>query len=160
MNKYCVKWVKKENFYFLFMENPFALELSNPVANYTDYPWIQSVWDTLRNFYRSFILRGLARLYIYGPYMYGMGFWQGRQPQHICAQLSQIHNEDFWTQNMDTCYELISRNFYSWVVLLETILYFVLLIKCCSVLLHLLRWIGSEVFRKLSSWYSRPSTLH
>jgi hypothetical protein len=70
----------------------------------------------------------LARLYVYGPTVAGIGGWQGKTPENICSHLSPSP-QDFWLRNMDECHRLITQQFYSWVVLLEVILYFMILYK-------------------------------
>lgn len=93
--------------------------------------WIPQVVERV---YNGSILHFLARLYIYGPQIGGIGFWQGRTPEQICAQLSPS-NEAFWGRNPDECHQIISRHFYSWVVLLEVSVYFFWMYKT-------LRWLS------------------
>jgi|SRR5579872_4015967 len=101
------------------------------------YP-VRWITDGFRFLYGNFVLKGLARLYIYGPSISGVGFWRGQSPERICSQLTES-SEDFWRKNPEECYRIISGNFYSWVVLFEMIVYFWVLIKVTKRIL-LFRW--------------------
>jgi len=129
--------------------NPYELVLRGATENTTGW-WgsvanfapVQYLSGAMRNLYNTAILSSLARLYVYGPRIGGVGFWQGRPPESICAQLT-VSNEDFWLRNMDECQRIISHQFGSWVVLLEFLLYFVILWK-------LVRWIGKQISQRCS----------
>lgn len=82
----------------------------------------------IRNIYSTVVLRGLARLYIFGPSVAGVGFWQGRDPANICSRMTES-SEHFWHLNMEECHRIIATHFHSYVVLLEVLVYFILLVK-------------------------------
>lgn len=113
--------------------NPYSLV--EPVASATSFrggtliDWIsQRVSGFLYNIYTTIILKGLARLYVYGPAIGNLGGWQGKSPQTICSHLT-LSDEEFWLKNMDECHRIISQHFYSWVVLFEMLVYFFLIAK-------------------------------
>lgn len=81
--------------------------------------------------YDTFIVRSMARLYIYGPSVGGYGFWEGREPNEICAIMTG-NSAEFWKGNLDECERMIDRRFYSWLVAFEVITYMIITYKCCS----------------------------
>lgn len=108
------------------------------VNTYNPYPLAQgssfSLWENIpgiswiRSMYHTLILQGLAKLYIYGPSMGAIGGWQGQTPQGICSHLTPS-SEEFWLRNPEECSHLITRQFYSWIVLFEVVLYFLIIFK-------------------------------
>ncbi len=101
--------------------NPY--ELLKHATTWPGSGWFTRLTECVQAVYQTVVLRGLARLYVYGPPLSGFGGWQGRSPESICSQLSPS-NEQFWLRNMDECDRLIAQHFHSWVVLFEVLLYF------------------------------------
>lgn len=81
--------------------------------------WIQ----TLQQMYQQWILSPLARLYLWGPTLGGWGFWGGMDMADICAQKTTL-GADFWKKNSEQCAHLVTKQFYSLTVLVETLTYF------------------------------------
>lgn len=71
------------------------------------------------------VQRPLAHLYLHGPSV--LGFWGGVEPETVCARLTGT-NPSHWVStpdNLHECYDIIDRNFRSWMVLATTVAYFV-----------------------------------
>jgi hypothetical protein len=77
--------------------------------------------------YHHVVLYPLAKLYMYGPTLNGWGFWGGQDISHICAQKTSLDAE-FWKHHPHECIEIIGKNFYAFVILMETLIYFRLLL--------------------------------
>ena len=95
-------------------------------------------WGNLCNayswIYSTVVLRGLARLYLHGPTVAGVGGWHGHTPASICSQMTDS-SEDFWKrspENMAECHRLIAQQFYSWIVLAETVVYFIVVFRAAQ----------------------------
>lgn len=73
--------------------------------------------------YEHIILFPLSRLYLFGPSFGGFGFWAGLGLPDICAQKTHLAT-DFWKEHPLECITIVGKNFYSIVVLLETLFYF------------------------------------
>ena len=94
--------------------------------------WMDVATRWIHKPYEYLILSPLARLYLYGPALGGWGFWNGMDLSIICAQKTQLSPE-FWNDHPYECIQIVSRNFYSVVVLCETVLYFMfvwMFVKC------------------------------
>jgi len=85
--------------------------------------------------YAATIIAPLKRLYFEGPKLYGYGFWKGAAEHDICAALTN-HDSNFWKSHQEACKEIIEKDFYSIVVLVETIGYFALFYIILSILLR------------------------
>lgn len=130
------------NNYHLNM-NPFHLLLSSTTINQTgiinegSMNWFQWVNETVlswcRRLYEHLILKNMARLYLQGPRIGSFGFWRGAKPEQICAELNPSHNGAlFWDQNdvnRQECMALIQTYFQSYMTVVESIGYFILLYK-------------------------------
>ena len=90
----------------------------------------------LKTLYEWLVLMPLSRLYLYGPTLNGWGFWGGQEVSLICAQQTSL-NVNFWRENEDQCYELISKQFQSITVLVETVMYFLCIFSFLKFLLNL-----------------------
>jgi len=82
----------------------------------------------LNKIYYYIIVFPLAKLYLWGPSFGGWGFWGGMDMAEICAQKTTLSSE-FWKRNPEECAEIVSKQFYSMTILIETIVYFYLLIQ-------------------------------
>lgn len=78
--------------------------------------------------YRSTFVRFLSRLYLFGPNLKGFGFWEGKEAQDICAELTGV-SSNFWSNNISKCYERIHKHFNGYVILFESIVVFVVLLR-------------------------------
>ena len=67
------------------------------------------------------------RLYRHGPALHGYGFWRGAPSHEICAALTNVES-DFWKNHSNECESLIAKEVQAYVVLIETITYFGLLL--------------------------------
>lgn len=106
--------------------NPYALiNYEHPVAPNSP---LATVREAVSWLYARIILHGLARLYVHGPSIGGVGGWQGQSPEQICSKMTHSP-EEFWVRNISECQRLISQNFYSWIVLLEVMVYFLAVYK-------------------------------
>jgi len=90
---------------------------------------LNSFWTLTKSIaltiYAATVLTPLKRLYFDGPRFFGYGFWKGAPMHDICAALTN-HNSEFWQKNPVACQEIVDKDFYSIVVLVETIGYFAL----------------------------------
>lgn len=88
--------------------------------------FFSNIYYTFQTIYTKIILNPLAKLYMWGPNISGWGFWNGMEYYDICASKTKL-NSEFWKYHKEECLELISKNFYSFVVVIQTIVYFGLL---------------------------------
>jgi hypothetical protein len=98
---------------------------------------IGNIVHYMKQSYEWLVLTPLARLYMFGPSVGGIGFWGGQDISEICAQKTNLSSE-FWKENSFECFQLISKNFYGMVVLCESIFYFLLLWKLATCLSYFL----------------------
>ena len=88
--------------------------------------WLGTICNTTTRLYGRFIVAPLARLYLWGPNIGGWGFWQGQEMHDICAQQTS-YSSDFWREHPTACAEIVSKKFYSFLVVLQTAVYFLIL---------------------------------
>ena len=72
------------------------------------------------NMYAAAVGRPLATVYLKGPRW--AGCWAGRDPTDICAALTNV-DAMHWRQESAECARVIFREFESWQVLLNTVMY-------------------------------------
>ena len=116
--------------------------------------------QTAQHVYHSLIVAPFTRLYRQGPSFYGFGFWRGASDQDICAALTKVE-ATFWQRNADRCARLIRDDVASYIVLVETVLYFYLLF--CTV--RLCVWLCARASRRVAErrgWIERysPTVAH
>ena len=58
----------------------------------------------------------LRALYFDGPDLYGHGFWGGRNPEDICAQLSSVPADTWKNRMSDECQSMLERKFRSFLI--------------------------------------------
>jgi hypothetical protein len=97
-----------------------------------------AAWTTVHSIYEKLILSPLARLYLYGPSLGGWGFWNGLGMHVICAQKTNLL-PDFWEHHPFECAQIVSKQFYSSVVFIETFVYFFIIWRSVSCLLGFLK---------------------
>lgn len=93
----------------------------------------RTVKTAMATVYTSVMIKPLRRLYFDGPHFYGYGFWRGAAAHDICAHLT-TYDSKFWLQHPQACREIIERDFYSIVVFLETLGYFLALYLCLKMI--------------------------
>jgi len=81
---------------------------------------------TLGAVYSAMIVQPMTRLYRHGPSFHGVGFWRGAASADICASLTQL-DAQFWREHAARCEQLIRDDVLSYIVFIETMLYFYLL---------------------------------
>jgi len=64
----------------------------------------------------------LLYVYMFGPSMGGYGFWEGKQLDIICSELTAVPQEH-WTENIDVCETLVTHKFNSVLVAVYFVLY-------------------------------------
>lgn len=72
--------------------------------------------------YQILVINPLARLYMYGPAIFGWGFWAGQTIEDICAAKTNVPAQ-FWSDHPVECWMLIERQFNGFVIVIETLLY-------------------------------------
>lgn len=116
------------------------------VATIKDASMLYNLSTTLQNgwkhvvymTYNKIVLTPLARLYLWGPHLNGWGFWAGKALHDICAQMTHMPS-DFWIHHPDECMQVISKSFYSNIILIETCVYLYLIYKFISLVFRLIK---------------------
>jgi len=85
----------------------------------------------LQALYRTLFVNPLRKLYLEGPSVYQVGFWEGRVFTDICRELTS-HSELFWETHPRECLDIIERKFGSFVGTLEVIMYFYCMYLACD----------------------------
>ena len=80
--------------------------------------------DVLTDIYLTVFAAPLRRLYMHGPER--MGFWSGKPSSHICASMTGVQAAH-WVQHPGECTAMIDRDVQSFLVVIETVTYFVTL---------------------------------
>lgn len=72
----------------------------------------------------------LRRLYFHGPenIAFGLGFWQGLSQSEICARIKNT-SEKTWDKLPDECEQITEQLFQSFLITVETILWFYILVQ-------------------------------
>lgn len=80
--------------------------------------------------WEPFFVNPLKRLYFHGPdnIVFGLGFWQGVSQSEICAKIKNT-SERTWEKLPQECELLTDQLFQSFLVTIETLLWFYLLIQ-------------------------------
>ena len=81
------------------------------------------------------IFNPLYILYRKGPYINGLGFWEGRSNEEICSILTNTKNE-IWLKNSEECNEIINRNYESFTISIYTLIIILIFWKCISLFLY------------------------
>jgi hypothetical protein len=80
--------------------------------------------------YSYFVWIPMMKLYLQGPSLGNLGFWQGKSKRDICATITAIDAE-FWTENMDKCNQTILRKIESFLTLSHVLLVSSLFFTVC-----------------------------
>ena len=81
------------------------------------------------------IFNPLYILYRKGPYINGLGFWEGRSNEEICSILTNTKNE-IWLKNSEECNEIINSNYESFTISIYTLIIILIFWKCISLFLY------------------------
>ena len=87
--------------------------------------------ETMQELMFVLLLQPLRLLYLYGPSINGVGFWEGLPIADICSRLTHV-DATFWLQqpdNLTQCTELIDRKIYAMFTLIWVVGYVLLLYK-------------------------------
>lgn len=117
------------------------------ITNSVPMRWASSL---VYNTYFYLILNPLANLYLRGPSIHGYGFWSGKTMPEICAELTNVPSE-FWERNPLECQDLVSHQFESFVVAVETVIYIVLLYRLTLSVAHQ-GWHWLTNYRPMDHW--------
>lgn len=95
--------------------------------------------------YSWLILAPLRKLFLFGPNLGHVGFWNGVSQSEICQSITS-YSETFWTTHADECSQLVESRFQAFRSTTEVCLYFFCMWKLAGVLSRLSLW---AVIRKL-----------
>lgn len=112
------------------------------------------VMSFLEKVYSKVILTPLAKLYLWGPAVGGWGFWNGIETHDICTQKTTIAAE-FWKDHPEECIELIGKHFYSIVITIQTIVYFIILTWISKLVINVILLLCQSCYRYCYRSYSR-----
>ena len=83
------------------------------------------------------ITQPLEQLYLHGPAIYGVGFWEGKDRSTICSEISGPHvTASFWLMNPADCELLIQKRTDTFLVNIFLILYVYMLIRLFHCAVH------------------------
>ena len=116
-------------------ERNIMLHTSNTLQTINNTNIFSLIKHNVARIYTYIILTPLIRLYLHGSTFFGVGFWNGKNVYDICSQKTNIKSE-FWKDHHDECINLISKDFYSFVIIIETFIYFGFLIKMLKKILR------------------------
>ena len=109
-------------------------------------------WQTvLLGIYDWLLVKPLRKLYFGGPTVYGYGFWGGREPDEICAELTNVPARH-WNEHPAECEELLDKQLRAFLIALETLAYLGLLYKVSAFIIRLILW---KLRLSPESWHRR-----
>ena len=95
---------------------------------------MSALWGLARSLpakiYHVLVRRHLERLFFHGPSIMGVGFWQGKSPTDMCAELTTFAS-DFWAAHPAECDQIVHQHLRTFLVSVETALYSTLLVIMC-----------------------------
>jgi hypothetical protein len=103
------------------------------------------IYHKVHNFVMWLFHAPLFHLYLYGPRMGNIGFWQGVEDYEICHELTQVPSEH-WKQNPLTCNDLIHSHFRSFFVIF-TFCFYLYLVYC---VMRCLSFLGTLLIYRMS----------
>ena len=120
----------------------------------TIFTWFHELGLSL---YRILIITPLARLYLKGPsYL----FWGNLPLSHICSFLTKT-TVDFWEKNdinREECVQMVSNHFNTYLIVLETLVYFFLFYLLLKLCLKTICAVVSGVFNNINNVGKRKKT--
>jgi hypothetical protein len=111
--------------------------------------------------YEWLLVAPLQKLYFAGPQLYGaIGFWGGREPEDICAELTNV-GAHFWAEHTDQCAGLLDKQFNAFLIAIETFVYLFLLFRVASFSVKWVLWrlrLSPESWRRTPPFVMPPPT--
>jgi hypothetical protein len=105
--------------------------------------------------YDRLLIDPLRVVFLNGPRVYGVGFWQGRSESDICRELSNgMPDQIFWEHNREQCSDNIEDVFRSFANTLQALVY---LYALSLTLVRSFDWVSSEVSWKLKSVFLKKT---
>ena len=86
--------------------------------------------------YTILIIHPLKQLYLNGPQVLNVGFWEGQPLNVICHHMTG-QPETFWQRHEYECVQLIDDKFESYLTMVEISAYFYCLFLCGAAALRL-----------------------
>ena len=85
---------------------------------------LSSISNFIKESSKYILYYPLKTLYFYGPRIGNVGFWNGKFPQDICAQLTSVPSYTWTQKNLDLeCFDLLDKNFNSFYISILFIFY-------------------------------------
>lgn len=91
-----------------------------------DWTPLNIIFFVFSALYENVVVKPLSRMYL-------VGYWMNRDQDKICYDITGVSEID-WGAHSTECQQVISNHFTSWIVFLETVLYFVFIGKFLLVL--------------------------
>jgi len=89
--------------------------------------------------YNWLVVNPVRKLYFSGPVVYGYGFWGGREPEDICAELTGV-SARHWSDNRERCVDLLEKQLYAVVIAVETFAHLWILYKVLNLVSRVVLW--------------------
>ena len=86
----------------------------------------------------SWLLAPLRLLYLRGPAWSGWGFWEGRPPDDICAELTHV-DARHWRDDLSgpaACDDLVDRKFQAFAIGIAAVMAMTMTIAVCAQTIH------------------------
>ena len=99
------------------------------------FGWEQIKLNIIFPIIDNIIVVPIRVLFLQGPAL--LGCWGGRDIEDICTQLTNTPSS-IWVNNMIECQAIVDTNFMTFLVTAESILYFISLYKCGSILFQMI----------------------
>jgi hypothetical protein len=120
------------------------------------------LYNAASSIYGYLVINPLRKIYLFGPAVFGFGFWQGLPAPEICSHITN-YSETFWRDNYPDCKALIDAKFYSFQITIEAFLYFLLLYKSLQLVTNCVcKFIRQKAFdrtRSSSLCHLSPGTI-
>lgn len=85
---------------------------------------ISSFFEFSKESFKYILYYPLKTLYFNGPRVGNVGFWNGKFPQDICAQLTSVPSYTWTQKNLDLeCFDLLEKNFNSFYISILFVFY-------------------------------------
>ena len=88
----------------------------------------------------------LQLLYLNGPTLYNVGFWNGKSNAAICSEMTgQNVDQFFWDTHPEDCQDMIDRRFQTFALNVQLILYAYTVLNVFLALVSLLKYVLSDL---------------
>lgn len=121
----------------------------------TCYGFMRRLGELAYNAYDVIALQALKRLYLRGPGNSMYGFWHGKEPHEVCGMLANSP-ADFWLKHPVECDAMITDRVQSYVVVVETGVYFFTMYRLLSALGPIVLYSIGSGYR----WMTGKNTTH